>query len=456
MKHVHFIGIGGTGLSAIARVLLDSGYTVSGSDQQYSPPAKSVEAAGARVYIGHQAENIQGADLVIRSSAVPDNNPEVRAAREADIPVLKRADFLGTLMEERLGIAVAGSHGKTTVTAMLAWSLFALDQDPSFIVGGVVTNLGINARAGQGRPFVIEADEYDYMFHGLKPRIAVVTNVEHDHPDIFPSPDVFKKAFQDFVGLLPPKGILLLCGDDQQAAILKSFVNDGVTTLAYGIEATTYDYFATNLTPNSLGGFSFDVFKHGQFLTKVALQVPGKHNVQNALATLVVVDQLALPVDQAAQMLAEFQGVGRRFQVVGEVVGVVVIDDYAHHPTEIRATLAAARDRYANRRIWAVWQPHTYSRTRTLFAEFTKAFEDADCVLVTEIYRSREPIDEEFSSQQVVDAMQHPNAKYSGSIADTIGYLQRNLKSDDIVLVLSAGDATQISEQLLLLEQTME
>jgi len=450
MQHVHFVGIGGTGLSAIARVLLESGYTVSGSDQEYSPLAHDVDAAGAEVFVGHQASNVNGADLVIRSSAVPDDNPEVQAALDAGIPVFKRADYLGSLMEGRTGVAVAGSHGKTTTTAMLAWILTALEQDPSFIVGGVVNNLNTNARAGKGAAFVIEADEYDYMFLGLKPQIAVITNVEHDHPDIFPSPEIFHQAFLDFVRVLPPDGILLACGDDPGASdIIAKTADTGYRVLSYGTESTDYHYYVANMELNKNGCFDFDAYYAGDFMSRVSLQVPGNHNVQNALAALAVVDQLGLPEKDAAGALGEFLGAGRRFQVLGEAAGVTLIDDYAHHPTEIRATLAAAKARYADQRVWAVWQPHTYSRTKTLYDKFVTAFNDADCVLVTDIYRSRENFDPDFSAKQIVQAMDHPNAHFTGSLNDTTTYLLNNFNPGDVVLVLSAGDATRISQDAL-------
>ena len=447
---MHLIGIGGTGLSAIARVLLESGYTVSGSDRQRSPLAQAVEAAGARVFIGHAAENVRGAQLVIRSSAIPDDNPEVQAARRAGIPVLKRVDFLGRLLEDRLGIAIAGSHGKTTTTAMIAWVLTALGQQPGFIVGGVVENLGVNARAGEGKPFVIEADEYDYMFLGLRPQIAVVTNVEHDHPDLFPTPEVFYDAFLQFMRRLPPEGVLIYCADDLGAEALgRQAVAESWTSLAYSLEKSGVDYAAADLRINARGAYDFAVLRRGVLATDVHLGVPGRHNVANALAVLAVCDQLELPLDAAAEALAEFRGSGRRFQVRGEAGGVVVVDDYAHHPTEIRATLQAARARYPERRIWAVWQPHTYTRTKTLFADFAAAFDEADGVLVTEVYRAREPVDENFSAAQVVAAMHHPDAHFTPALEDAADYLLTHLRSGDVVLVLSAGDAPEISERVL-------
>ncbi len=460
---VHLIGIGGTGLSAIARVLLESGYTVSGSDRYLSPLAESLRQAGVQVFVGHRAENVGRADVVVRSSAIPDDNVEVRAAQAANIPVLKRADFLGQLMSGRLGIAVAGTHGKTTTTAMLAWVLTALGQDPSFIIGGVSNNLGTNARAGQGQIFVIEADEYDRMFLGLRPRVAVVTSIEHDHPDCYPSAADFYQAFLDFAECLPEESILLACGDDRGAArLLQETADRGQNALSYGIWGRDYDYLVSAIRPNQQGCFTFEATCNLQSETyqtplNISLQVPGKHNVLNALATVAVVHQLGLPVEGAAQALGAFQGTGRRFELRGEVSGVAVIDDYAHHPTEIQSTLNAARMRYPGRRLWAVWQPHTYSRTRTLFDEFANAFLNCDHVLVTEIYPSREPPPVDgFSSRQVVAAMQHPDVHYMADLNQATAFLLGRLEAGDVLLVMSAGDADQISTHVLAALQDRE
>lgn len=459
MKHVHLIGIGGTGLSAIALVLLESGYGVSGSDRQASVQTQRLEVAGAQVYYGHRAENIAGADLVVRSSAVSDENIEVQAALAAGIPVLKRADFLGQLMVGQMGIAVAGTHGKTTTTAMVAWMLTALDKDPSYIIGGVSANLGNNAHAGKGGQFVIEADEYDRMFLGLRPHIAVVTNVEHDHPDCYPTYSDFYQAFQSFVNCVQPGGVLVACGENAGAANLLAYAAaQGQRSLSYGIQreaGVLYDYAAHNLQINAQGGFCFTLQSGREMMpTPVTLQSPGEHNVRNALAALAVADQLGLSLAQAAQALGEYCGTGRRFEVRGEVDGVTVVDDYAHHPTEIRATLAAARSRYAQRSLWAVWQPHTYSRTRTLFDLFVAAFDDADHVVITEIYAAREAFPADgFSSRQVVEAMStHSGGKdvyFASSLAAARDHLLAHVQSGDVVLVLSAGDADRISTEIL-------
>jgi UDP-N-acetylmuramate--alanine ligase len=458
MTHVHFIGIGGSGLSAIARLLLESGYTVSGSDRVMSPFADEIRKAGATVYIGHHPRNLEGADWVVRSSAVTDDNPEYRAASQAGIPVYKRADFLGELMAEKTGIAIAGTHGKTTTTAMAAWVLSKMGRDPSFIVGGMVQNLGVNARAGQGQVFLIEADEYDNMFLGLKPQIEVVTNLEHDHPDFFPTLTSMVEAFRKFVDLLPTDGTLIACVEDPGAAEMIMYARKaGKNVVGYGVQGedtinTPLWMTAREVHANQRGGFDFltssNLGSDGLEALEVSLQVPGRHNVRNALAVLTIVDVLGLSRSQAAQALAEFIGAARRFQLRGEVNGVLIFDDYAHHPTEIASTLAGARARYPEQRIWAVWQPHTYSRTKTLFLEFAQAFKDADLVIVSEVYAAREP-KEEFTSAEVVSAMPNLSARYIETLPEVTDYLLRNLKTGDVVIVLSAGDADQVSTDVV-------
>ena len=453
MGRIHLIGIGGSGMSAIARVLLERGQAVSGSDRHLTPLAKQLRAAGVQIFEGHQPGNITGAELVVRSSAVPDHNVEVQEAIAQGIPVLKRAHFLGDLMIDKTGIAIAGTHGKTTTASMIAWVLTVLNQSPSFILGGVSKNLGTNARAGNGTIFVIEADEYDRMFLGLRPTIQVVTNVEHDHPDCFPTAADFFRAFTEFVDRLEPTGVLLACGDDTGALRLaQQTAAEGVRSMLYGLgraEGVEVEYLARNLEPNRVGGFDFEIYHTGARLAEASLQVPGKHNVLNAMAALAVADLLSLPMDRAAFAISEFQGAGRRFELRGEAGGVTVIDDYAHHPTEIRATLAAARARYPGRRICAVWQPHTYSRTEMFFGDFIGSFTEADQVVVTEIYAARELARQDLSALQLVDAMKSKKAVYLPTLEQAVIYLQSGLKPGDVLIVLSAGDADWISTQIL-------
>lgn len=458
MKRVHFIGIGGSGLSAIARLLKESGYEVTGSDNTLSQFAIDLQNDGVKVYVGHHPQNVTDAEFVIRSSAIPDNNPEVEAANNIGIPVYKRSDFLGQLMANKTGVAVAGTHGKTTTTAMIAWTLYEMGRDPSFIVGGTLSNLKINARAGKGDLFIIEADEYDHMFLGLKPQIEVITNLEHDHPDFYPKFEDMYAAFQSFIDLLPPDGTLIASAEDEGAVTLLSYARrKGLNVVSYSVQGemtinSPQWMQARTLKPNDLGGYDFSVMTNlgatAATMLDVSLRVPGEHNVRNALAALSVIAMLGLPLKEAADVLSEFTGTGRRFEVRGEKKGVLVIDDYAHHPTEIKATLAGAKVRYPNHRIWAVWQPHTYSRTQTLLFEFSRAFGDAHEVLVTDVYASREA-KQDFSSAEVVGAMPHASARYTGSLDDTTDYLLKNLRSGDVLIVLSAGDADQISTDVL-------
>ena len=460
MTHVHFIGIGGSGLSAIARFLLEQGYQISGSDRSLSPLAASLRNEGVVVSVGHAAANVTGADWVVRSSAIPDDNPEVIAALAAGIPVYKRADFLGRLMAppDKDGIAIAGTHGKTTTTAMIAWTMDQLGADPSFIIGGISQNFGVNARSGKGRAFIIEADEYDRMFLGLQPRYAVVNNIEHDHPDIYPTPEEFFAAFKEFIKLVPMNGALILSGEDPGALRLAAEARQlGKRIINFGIfdedRIETGEWvLAQNVFANKVGGFTFDAMTFLQSgsdqVCGVELHVPGLHNVRNALATLGVISLMGYSLKDAAKALGDFTGTGRRFEVRGEASGVTVIDDYAHHPTAIRATLEAARARFPSNRIWAVWQPHTYSRTQTLFNEFTASFKEADEVIVSEIYAAREPR-QAFSAAQIVEAMPHKAAHFLASLPEISNYLIAHLQAGDVLIVMSAGDADQISTDVL-------
>lgn len=448
MKHIHLIGIGGTGLSAIALLLKERGYTVSGSDRVMSPLARNLAEHGVIVYAGHDARNVADADAVVRSSAVPDDNPEVMAAREADIPVFKRSEFLGQLMEGCQGIAIAGTHGKTTTTAMAAWVFTRLGLDPTYIIGGVSKDLGNNAHAGTCDYFIIEADEYDNMFLGLTPHIEVVMSLEHDHPDCFPTRESYNQAFVRFVKRLEYGGTLIACADDKGTLWLaQNHKRDDIRTLLYGTSPRA-NYRAENLVPNNCGGFDFRATFHDAVLADVKLQVPGAHNALNALAVLAIVHAMGLPTDKAAAALNEFSGTGRRFEILGEAKGITVIDDYAHHPTAIRTTLAAARARYPKRRIWAVWQPHTYTRTVSLLEEFTASLMMADQVVITEVYAAREK-GQGFSSAAIVEGMAHPAAYFAPTLEDATQYLLHQLRAGDVLLVLSAGDADQVSAGVL-------
>ena len=448
MTKVHFVGIGGSGLSAIAQVLLESGDDVSGSDEVLSPFAQALAAHGAKVYQGHAAENLDCAELVIVSAAVPEGNPEVAAALARGVPVLKRAEFLGRLMAGRQGIAVAGTHGKTTTTGLIALLLDRAGLDPTFIVGGWLVDFDTNARAGKG-PFVVEADEYDRMFLGLKPMVAVVTNVEHDHPDCYPTLADMQDAFRAFANLLPDDGWLVGCGHDAFArTLVEARRAAGHAALTYGLRRDD-DFRADSLQLNGAGGFDFLLVKDGRTLGLVRNRLPGEHNVLNSLAALAVADHLGVSFNDARNGLADYRGAGRRFEVMGEAGGVTWVDEYAHHPTEIRATLAAARRRFTDHPLWVMFQPHTFSRTRTLLADFATAFADADHVVIVDIYRSREAPDPGISASDIVRRMDHPDAVYVPALTDAAAYLAERLRAGDVLLTLGAGDGNQVGRQAL-------
>jgi UDP-N-acetylmuramate--alanine ligase len=447
---IHVVGIGGTGLSAIAKVLHERGVEVTGSDQAPSPYAQALEALGVPVTYGHAASNVKGARLVLVSSAVAEDNPEVLAARQAGIPVLRREQYLHELTAGFRTVAVAGTHGKTTTTAMIAWILDQAGRDPSYIIGGVATDLGTNAHAGKGIEFVVEADEYDRAFLGLSPSVAVVTNIEHDHPDCYPTYGDLRAAFDAFGAQV--QDLLVTCGDDPAAASLDP---GGVRRITYGLHSPA-DWRATDVQLMPGGGSTFTAWHHDLRLGSVRLTQPGEHNVSNALGALAVVDQLGTAFATSADALASFHGVWRRFELLGEAGGVTVIDDYAHHPSEIRATLQAARQRFPQADVWAVFQPHTYSRTRALMASFATAFADADHVLVTDVFPAREQPDGVTSGRGVVEAMEHPDARFIPALDDALRVLTAGVKPGSVVVTLSAGDANRVGKDLLALRKAGE
>ncbi len=453
-EHIHLVGIGGAGLSAIARVLLEEGYHVSGSDLKLSPLTASLAAAGARISEGHAARNVEGAQLVVVSSAIPSDNVEVVAAREKGLPVVKRAQILGKMMAGRYGIAVAGTHGKTTTTGMIACILMEAGCDPAFIVGGVLQNLGTNARAGRGPHFVVEADEYDRTFLGLSPRLAVVTNVEMDHPDCYGDLADVLDAFRAFLSPVPT---IVGCGDDPRVrGLLTELRCLALTTnvrccqapgsrkvITYGLREGV-EWRAIEIQSGQ-----FSLQHQGQTVGRFSLQVPGVHNVLNALAAIAAAREVGISLTDVERALRRFGGVGRRFEHKGTAGGVVVIDDYAHHPTEIRATLAAARERYPDRELWAVFQPHTYSRTKALFAEFVRSFDRADHVIVTDIYPAREKDDLGIQARDLVAAMRHRDARHIASLDETVDYLLQHLRPGEVLITLGAGDGCIVGEKVL-------
>ena len=449
-QHIHFIGIGGAGLSAIARILLERGYIVSGSDLTTSAVTAALAADGARVVHGHAAANVQGADLVLATSAVRPDHVEVAAAAAQGIPVFNRREFMAAVLQGCDTIAVAGTHGKTTTTSMIVHIMQVAGVDPSFIVGGVMGNTGVNAAVGAGESFVIEADEYDNMFHGVEPDLAVITNVEHDHPDFFKTPAQLHASFTRFVDQLRPGGVLVACADDEVALeIAEARRRFGCEVITYGISNPAADWRATELRVVN-GRNRCALVSSGKIRAELNLAVPGKHNLLNALAALISAERRGVPPEQSVTALSDFKATGRRFEIRGERDGVIVVDDYAHHPTEIRVNIEAARLRYPGHQIWAIWQPHTYSRVQQFWRAFVGAFDEADNVMVVPIYAAREAAVAGVTSAALAkEITPRVAASFSPSFDDAVADLRRSVIAPAVVLIFSAGDANIIADKFL-------
>ncbi|HKZ07556.1 MAG TPA: UDP-N-acetylmuramate--L-alanine ligase [Methylomirabilota bacterium] len=447
-QHLHFVGIGGVGMSGIAEVLLNLGYRVTGSDARRGEGVERLERLGAKVYIGHEAANVEGAHVVVYSSAVARDNVEVQAARLRGVPVIGRAEMLAELMRLKYGIAVAGTHGKTTTTSMVAAVLGAGGFDPTVVVGGRVHGLGANARLGQGEFLVAEADESDGSFLKLTPTIAVVTTIDAEHLDHYGDLDAVRAAFLAFVNKVPFYGAVVLCLDQPNIQQMIPAVEKRVIT--YGLEASA-DLTARRLEFSGTTA-RFEAMRRGAVLGPVALQVPGRHNVLNALAAVAVALDLDVPFDVIARALASFAGVQRRFQVRGEARGVLVVDDYGHHPAEIRATLAAAKAGY-DRRVITVFQPHRYTRTRDLRQEFLTAFNQSDVLVVMDIYGAGEPPIPGVHARDLAEGIAahgHREVHYlNGDRAAVVDFLCESTRSGDLVLTLGAGDVGALGAEVL-------
>ncbi|MGL4651793.1 MAG: UDP-N-acetylmuramate--L-alanine ligase, partial [Caldilineaceae bacterium] len=446
---VHLVGIGGAGLSAIATVLLEQGMKVSGSDRSLSAATLALAQHGARLAEGQRAENLTDLapadrpDIVLISSAIDASNPERQAAEALGLPVVKRNDFFAHLLARRSVIAVAGTHGKSTTTAMIVKVLREAGVDCGYIIGTVLPGYG-SGSAGASRWFVIEADEYDQMFLGLTPAVAVLTNVEWDHPDCYPTPASFRRAFMQFVDQVPRHGLVVSCADDEGACAVHAYSpSRGPNWITYGLSEGV-DLRADNVIAQPGAGTCADLAWWNAPAGTLTLAVPGLHNVRNGLAALSVASWCGVPFDIALPALAAFSGTARRFEQKGEVGGILVYDDYAHHPTEIEATLAAARRRHPDRRIWALFQPHTFSRTRTMLYRMGESFENADQVIVTDIYAAREVDDGSVSAAERVAASNHPAMRYIGALSAAATTLLRELQPGDVLLTLGAGDGNSV------------
>ena len=448
-QHIHFVGIGGVGMSGIAEVLLTLGYRVTGSDTRRSETVERLERLGAKVYVGHAAAQVEGAHVVVSSSAVARDNVEIAAARQRGVPVIARAEMLAELMRLKYGIAIAGTHGKTTTTSMVAVVLGAGGFDPTVVVGGRVHGLGTNARLGQGEFLVAEADESDGSFLRLTPTIAVVTTVDAEHLDHYPDLDAIVAAFLAFANKVPFYGAVVVCLDDPNLQrMIPRMMDKRVVT--YGLEAGA-DVTARRLQFAEMRS-TFEVMHRGVSLGTMNLQIPGRHNVLNALAATAVALDLEMPFPKIQTALASFAGVQRRFQVRGTARDVLVVDDYGHHPAEIRATLAAAKAGF-DRRVITVFQPHRYSRTQHLRDDFLTAFYQSDVLIVMDIYPAGEAPIPGVHARDLADGIAahgHREVLYLGNDrAAIIDYLCESTRAGDLVLTLGAGDVGQLGGELL-------
>lgn len=448
IRHAHFIGIGGYGMSAIARVLLDMGIRVTGSDVAENKLIKRLLERGAVVHIGHDASHVEGADLVVYSSSIPEENVERVEAQRRGIPVLHRSQMLARLLNNRFGIAVAGAHGKTTTSSMIAQTLELCGKDPSYVIGGEILGLDGNAKAGNSPYVVAEADESDGTFLEYYPKVAVVTNIEKDHLENYDGDfRNLKKAYRRFLSQVKSEGLTILCLDDPHLREIARELDQRLIT--YGIDQSA-DYNAVDIRRCGRQ-VSFRVVRRGEELGEVTLQVPGHHNVSNALAALIVCLEIGLSFPEAAEALGRFQGAKRRFQLIGEVDGITVVDDYAHHPTEIQATLSGAKA--MGKRIVAVFQPQRYSRTYFLMEEFSRAFGQADEVIITDIYSppGEKPIPGVTSERlaQLIRQNSNPNTLYCPAKEDVVSTLLGRIQPNDLIMTMGAGDIWRVAQDLV-------
>ncbi|MEN3027402.1 MAG: UDP-N-acetylmuramate--L-alanine ligase [Chlorobiota bacterium] len=448
VRHIHFVGIGGIGMSGLAEILLQQGFSVSGSDLVPSENTEHLEHKGARIYYGHDAAHIEGAEVVVYSSAVnPRENPETRAALERGIPLLRRAEMLAEVARLKYCLAVAGTHGKTTTTSLCGLLLLRAGMDPTVIVGGRLRGLGgSNARLGHGEWIVVEADEYDRSFLCLLPTIAVVTTIEEEHMDIYTDRHDILDAFARFANNVPFYGLVVACVDDDGVKELLPRLSRKVRTYGLSPQSEVRGR-RVRLSERSA---QFELFVNGEFIGEIMLRIPGLHNVRNALGAIAVGWELGIPFEVIREALEEFTGVYRRFEIIAEHDGILFVDDYAHHPTEVRATLQAARQGW-DRRLVCVFQPHTYTRTRDFAVEFGKAFEEADVLIVTDVYAAREQPIPEVSGELIVHAARrsgHRAVYYAPTLEEAAELAAQLLQPGDMLLTLGAGNIYKLHAML--------
>ena len=445
-NRIHFIGIGGTGMSGIAKILMNMGYTVSGSDLKVSEALLRLKEAGAKVFIGHHVSNVEGADLVVVSSAIPKSNPEYVKAIESNIPVVHRADMLSLLMDSKKGIAVSGAHGKTTTTSMISLIMEKNGFDPTVIIGGELNDIGGNATLGNGEFLVAEADESDGSFMKLKPYVAVITNIENDHMDYYKNMENMKNAFKAFVSNVKQGGFVVVGNDNEYVREMIKDIDKECYTFGMNYKS---DFMPKNIRMNGLSS-SCDIYFRGKFLGELQLNVPGLHNIVNATAAVAVGNRLGIDIEGMREAIKTFHGVQRRFQIIDEIDGIKVIDDYGHHPTEIKATLRAARS-CNPRKIYAIFQPHRYTRTQNLAGEFGSAFIDADEVILTDIYSAGERPINGVSSELIAESLKENGKKVVliKKKEDIPDYIIDKVFPGDFILTIGAGDINDIAYNIV-------
>ncbi len=450
IKNIHFVGIGGISMSGIAEILLKEGFSVSGSDTAATPITEKLKSKGAKIYFGHEGSFVEDADLIVYSAAIKSDNPERLRGRERNIPEMDRAKMLGKIMKSYPhAIAIAGSHGKTTTTSFISLLLEYADLDPTIMVGGNLAEIGGNIKIGNSGYFVTEACEYFESFLQFQPQIGILLNIDKDHLDYFKDMDHIIRAFKGFAELVPKDGHLIAFNDN-------AHIRDILPTLdcqkiTYGLREGS-DFTAKNVVFDDLAHPTFQLYYQGKELGDITLQVPGMHNVYNALAAITTAYVLGISVKEIQKNITRFKGIHRRFDVLGKAKGATIIDDYAHHPAEIKATLEAVRN-YKHRKVWCVFQPHTFSRTKALLQDFSEAFALADHVILADIYAAREIDDGEIHSEHLLDLMKdHPEAYYLKSFEEIRDFLYPRIQPEDIVLTMGAGDVYRIGEMILALD----
>jgi len=447
--HIHFVGIGGIGMSGIAELLMNLGHQVSGSDIQESEITRRLETLGATISYSHQPQQVAGADAVVVSSAIDSDNPEVAAANmDYHIPVIRRAEMLAELMRLKYAVLVAGAHGKTTTTSMVGTVMAEGGLDPTVIIGGRLNAWGTNAKLGQGDFVVAEADESDGTFLLYSPTISLVTNIDTEHLDFYKDLDEIKETFLEFINQVPFYGVNILCLEDENIQSLLPRIKKRMVTYGFSAQA---DFQARDLAFDGLN-VSYRAFHREQELGKVTLPIPGRHNALNSLAAVAVGHELEIPFSAICRGLQEMTGVQRRFQIKGEVSGVTVIDDYGHHPTEIKAVLKTMASSFPGRRRFVLFQPHRYTRTQALFEDFTTAFYQSDVLIVTEIYAASEPVIPGVHAEKLTTAIQkhgHGNVRYTPDHLALVPSLVEEVREGDVVLTLGAGNIWQTGEALL-------